>query len=126
MTDDSLRDLKRREEHEQERRLDPAERWRLLQQMLTWIDAQAPVPRNSPARCLELQRAKLAFLETAGISSSPRALRQMPLTTGGDALDYISGLGRLLCLREVQPCGPPQLCSGRRRNHEDREPRSPG
>jgi hypothetical protein len=55
-------DLKRREERKREARWDPAQRWRTIQEMIAWADAQAAVPRNSRTRCLELQRAKLAAL----------------------------------------------------------------
>jgi hypothetical protein len=53
-------DLKRREESKRDAHLSPAERWRLIQETIAWADAQAPVPRNSKARCLELQKKKLA------------------------------------------------------------------
>jgi len=56
-------DLKRREEEKRERCWDPAERWRVLQETIAWADAQAAVSRNTPTRCLELQRAKLERLK---------------------------------------------------------------
>ena len=52
-------DLKRREEQKREANWDAAERWRVLQETIAWADSQALVPRNSSARCLELQKAKL-------------------------------------------------------------------
>jgi hypothetical protein len=52
--------LKRREEQKREANWDPAEYWRILQETIAWADSQACVPRNSPARCLEVQKAKLA------------------------------------------------------------------
>jgi hypothetical protein len=55
-------DLKRREEQKREAMWDPAERWRVIQEMIDWADAQAPVSRNTPARCLERERAILAGL----------------------------------------------------------------
>jgi hypothetical protein len=58
----SFEDLVRREEQKREAAWDPAERWRVLQEMITWAEAQATVRRNTPQRCLELQRAKLAAL----------------------------------------------------------------
>jgi hypothetical protein len=58
-------DLKCREEAKRDAHWNPAERWRVIQETIDWADAQAPVPRNSKARCLELQRAKLAG-ESAG------------------------------------------------------------
>jgi hypothetical protein len=52
-------DLKRREESKREAHWDPVERWRVIQEMIVWAESQATVRRNTPARCLELQRAKL-------------------------------------------------------------------
>jgi hypothetical protein len=52
-------DLKRREELKREAHWEPAERWRVIQEMIVWAESQATVRRNTPARCLELQRAKL-------------------------------------------------------------------
>lgn len=62
MNDTSLGDLKRREEQKREACWDAPQRWRVLQETIAWAEAQAPVRRNTPARCLELQRAKLARL----------------------------------------------------------------
>ena len=50
-------DLKRREEAKREACWNAAERWRVLQETLTWGEQQ--VGRNTPARCVELQRARL-------------------------------------------------------------------
>lgn len=41
----------------------PLQRWQVLQQMIAWAEAQAVVRRNTPARCLELERAKLAAID---------------------------------------------------------------
>lgn len=60
-TDD---ELNRFEEQKRAAVLDPAERWRLLQEMITWADAQRPVPRNSRAGALAAQRVLLARLES--------------------------------------------------------------
>jgi hypothetical protein len=51
-------ETKRREEQKREAHWDPAERWRVIQEMIAWAEQQATVRRNTPARCLELQRAK--------------------------------------------------------------------
>jgi hypothetical protein len=51
-------ELKQFEERKREAHWDPVERWRLIQEMIAWVDSQADVPRNSKQRCLELQRAK--------------------------------------------------------------------
>ena len=60
MTEEPDDDLKRREELKREACWDPAERWRVLQETITWAESQATVRRNTPARCLELERDKLA------------------------------------------------------------------
>ena len=57
-------DLKRREEAKRDAHWDAAERWWIIQETIAWADAQAPVPRNSMARCLELQRIKLAAMSS--------------------------------------------------------------
>jgi len=59
MNESNPDDLKRAEEQKREALWDPAERWRVLQAMITWAEAQATVGRNTKRRCLELQRAKL-------------------------------------------------------------------
>ena len=59
MADISYDDLKRLEERKREAHWDPADRWRVLQETITWAESQAAVARNTPQRCLELQRAKL-------------------------------------------------------------------
>ncbi len=51
-------ELKQSEERKREAHWDPAERWRVIQEMIAWADSQATVRRNTPARCLELQQAK--------------------------------------------------------------------
>jgi hypothetical protein len=45
-------DLKSREERKREQCWNPRQRWRVLQEMIAWVDAQQKVPRNSPAACL--------------------------------------------------------------------------
>lgn len=60
MIDAQSDELKRREEEKREACWDPAERWRVLQETITWAESQATVQRNTPAQCLKRQRAKLA------------------------------------------------------------------
>ena len=62
----NLDDLKRREEQKREAAWDPAQRWRVIQEMITWAESQATVRRNTPERCLELQKRKLERLEGQG------------------------------------------------------------
>lgn len=50
------------EEQKRERNWDPAERWRVIQETITWADQQFDPPRNSMAGCLRAQAEKLAFL----------------------------------------------------------------
>jgi len=66
MNGDDLDELKRREEQKRDAQWDALERWRLWQEMIDWLDGQASVPRNSPAKCLELQWAKLAARDEKG------------------------------------------------------------
>ena len=56
---DPTDDLKAAEERKREAAWDAAERWRVLQETMTWAEAQLKVRRNTPKRCLELQRQKL-------------------------------------------------------------------
>lgn len=51
-------DLKQEEEKKRERCWDPAERWKVIQQTITWAEQQADVPRNSPAACLAEEARK--------------------------------------------------------------------
>ena len=53
-------DLKHREEAKRDAQWDALQRWRVIQDTITWAEAQATVRRNTPQRCLEIQRAKLA------------------------------------------------------------------
>ncbi len=48
-------DLKKSEEEKRDRNWDPKERWRVMQETMTWAAAQLPVPRNTPRACLEKQ-----------------------------------------------------------------------
>jgi hypothetical protein len=59
MIDPPNSELMQREEQKREAHWDPAERWRVIQEMIVWAESQARGRRNTPARCLELQRAKL-------------------------------------------------------------------
>ena len=51
--------LKRREERKREACWDPVVRWRVLQETITWAEAQCRHPRNSPSRRLAEQARKL-------------------------------------------------------------------
>jgi hypothetical protein len=57
MTDEQFRELIKAEEAKRDRHMDPAERWQLIQETITW--AETFVRRNTREKCLELQRAKL-------------------------------------------------------------------
>ena len=57
MVDPPDAELIRREEEKREARWDPAERWRVFQETITWMESQATVRRNTPQRCIELERA---------------------------------------------------------------------
>jgi len=48
-------------EHEKrERAWTPAARWRAIQETIAWAEAQATVKRNTPAACIERERARRA------------------------------------------------------------------
>jgi len=59
MTGTQADDLNRLEHEKREAHWDPVRRWRVLQETITWAECQAAVRRNTPTKCLELQRAKL-------------------------------------------------------------------
>ncbi len=54
------------EEIKRNRHLDPREKWRLIQEAITWAEAQSTVRRNMPQRCLAEQAGKLSALQLAG------------------------------------------------------------
>jgi hypothetical protein len=56
---------KQREERKREAAWDPRARWRVLQETITWAEAQRTVQRNTPSRCLQEQARKLRRLEAA-------------------------------------------------------------
>jgi hypothetical protein len=56
-------DEKRREESKRDAFWDPVVEWTTMQEFIAQADSQAAVPRNSPGRCIELERAKLASRE---------------------------------------------------------------
>ena len=60
---ESLSDLIAIEHRKREANWDPALRWKVIQDTITWAEAQAAVPRNSRQRCLEAQKILLARLE---------------------------------------------------------------
>ena len=60
---ESLSDIKRAEEAKRERNWDPALRWKVIQETITWAEQQATVRRNTPAACLANQQRLLRSLE---------------------------------------------------------------
>jgi hypothetical protein len=56
----SDRDMLAREEAKRNRMWDPAERWRVLQDSISWAEKQLPVPPNTPTARLVEQARKLA------------------------------------------------------------------
>lgn len=52
-------DLAAAEHRKREAAWDPAERWKTLQETITWAECQGTVRRNTPETCLRLERAKL-------------------------------------------------------------------
>ena len=63
MDEQAFHELPRREKEKRERCWDPAERWQVIQEMITWAESLPTVRRNTPARCLEIERVLLARLE---------------------------------------------------------------
>lgn len=55
-----VKSLKEREEEKRDRHWDPAERWRVIQETITWAESQAAVKRSSPANRLREQALKRA------------------------------------------------------------------
>ncbi|MHB0960690.1 MAG: hypothetical protein ACYC6N_31355 [Pirellulaceae bacterium] len=55
-------EFKADEEQRRERNWDPAERWRVLQETLSWAEAQATVRRNTKQSQLARQSEKVARL----------------------------------------------------------------
>ena len=53
-------ELLRSEQRQREAHWDPAERWRVIQEMIAWADAQATVRRNTSARCWKRNGRKIA------------------------------------------------------------------
>lgn len=51
----SISDLKLAEEAKRERNWNPALRWKVFQDTISWADQQATVRRNTPAACLANQ-----------------------------------------------------------------------
>ena len=56
--------LKSSEERKRERCWDARDRWRVLQETITWAEAQETVQRGSPANRLVEERRKLDALRT--------------------------------------------------------------
>jgi hypothetical protein len=53
------------EEQKRDACWDPVERWKVLQQVISWIDSQQPIPRNSPRGCLQHQQEHLRAAQYA-------------------------------------------------------------
>ena len=64
-----LNELAKSEEAKRDRHIDPAERWRLIQNTITWAEQQATVRRNTKEACFAKQvrlldsMAKIAALK---------------------------------------------------------------
>ena len=62
MNDTELRILKERQEALRERHWDPAVRWRVIQDTITWAERQLTVHRNVPVARKREEMLKLAAL----------------------------------------------------------------
>lgn len=56
----SPNDLVLHEHEKRERAWTPAARWQAIQETIRWAEAQAKVRRNTPAACIERERARNA------------------------------------------------------------------
>ena len=75
-----MHDLKFHEEQKRDAALGRAGRWQLIVRGITWAETQAHVRRNTPGRCLELQRIQLR-------GSAPTTIRgSAGLETGSSAI----------------------------------------
>jgi hypothetical protein len=63
------------EERKRDRTWNAQERWRLIQEAMTWAEAQSTVRRNIPRNRLEEQARKLAFMAKAPAISRHQTLR---------------------------------------------------
>ena len=68
MDGNEFRELIEREEAKRERNWDPALRWKVIQDTITWAEQQATVRRNTPAACLAKQR-RLLGLDSPSVPS---------------------------------------------------------
>ena len=57
---DPLSELLAEEEAKRERNWDPALRWKVIQDTITWAEAQQSVRRNTPEACRREEQRKLA------------------------------------------------------------------
>jgi len=64
---DDLSELIRREHAKRERNWNPAERWRVIQETITWAEQLPTVRRNTRAACLAHQARLLASFAEARI-----------------------------------------------------------
>jgi len=67
---ESLTDLIREEARKRDRNWNPQERWRVLQETITWVESQLTVRRNTKEACLANQARLLKALARATQKSS--------------------------------------------------------
>jgi hypothetical protein len=53
-------DLVSREAAKRDRMWSPAQRWKAMQEFITWADQQQPIRRNTPAACKNHERMIIA------------------------------------------------------------------
>jgi hypothetical protein len=58
-------DEKLLEEQKRQRSADPRVMWKVLQETISWVDSQQPIPRNSKQACLANQAKLLAAMNRA-------------------------------------------------------------
>jgi hypothetical protein len=59
-----VRDLKQREESKRERGWNPATRWKVIQDTITWAEAQSTVRRNDPTKRHAEETVKLRQMQS--------------------------------------------------------------
>lgn len=58
-----MRNIKQREEIKRERSWNPATRWKVIQDTITWAEAQATARRNDPAKRHAEETVKLRRMQ---------------------------------------------------------------
>ena len=82
------KDLVLHEHQKRERAWTPAARWQAIQETIRWAEAQAAVKRNTPAACIERERARIwrraiCSAEMPPATAATHATNRAPTTPPG-------------------------------------------